>query len=96
MYILVTYDIATTTADGARRLRRAAKACLDHGQRVQYSVFECKVDPAQYVAFKDKLTKILEPETDCVRFYNLGNNWNERVEHIGCKKPYDIEGPLII
>jgi CRISPR-associated protein Cas2 len=96
MYILVTYDVSTTTPAGKSRLRRTAKACLDYGQRVQNSVFECKVDPAQLVAFKARLLEIIDPETDSLRFYHLGTNWQHRVEHHGAKQGYDIEGPLIL
>ena len=83
MYVLVTYDVSTVTPAGKSRLRRAAKACLDYGQRVQNSVFECKVDPAQLVAFKARLLEIIDPATDSLRFYHLGSNWQHRVEHHG-------------
>lgn len=96
MYILVTYDVSTITPAGKSRLRRTAKACLDYGQRVQNSVFECKVDPAQLVTFKDRLLEIIDPETDSLRFYHLGSNWQHRVEHHGAKQGYDVEGPLIL
>lgn len=96
MYILVTYDVSTSTPAGKSRLRRTAKTCLDYGQRVQNSVFECKVDPAQLVAFKVRLLEIIDPETDSLRFYHLGTNWQHRVEHHGAKQGYDIEGPLIL
>ena len=96
MYVLITYDVATGTREGRRRLRRAAKACLDYRQRVQYSVFECKVDPAQFTDLRQRLLKIIDPETDSVRFYNLGANWHSRVEHCGAKPGYDIDGPLIL
>lgn len=95
MYVLVTYDVATTTPQGRRRLRRTAKTCLDFGQRVQNSVFEMKVDPAQWADCRNRLLKILEEEEDSVRFYFLGNNWERRVEHHGTKSSYNIEGPLI-
>lgn len=96
MYILVTYDVATADAAGRTRLRRIAKACLDSGQRVQNSVFECKVDPAQLVALKSRLLEIMDPEADSLRFYHLGSNWQHRVEHHGTKKGYNVEGPLIL
>lgn len=96
MYLLVTYDVNTTTPAGKSRLRRAAKACLDYGQRVQNSVFECKVDPAQMVAMKTRLLDIIDPDTDSLRFYHLGANWKHRVEHHGAKEGYDVDGPLII
>ena len=95
MYILVTYDVSTVTPAGKRRLRQAAKTCLDFGQRVQNSVFECEVDPAQYAVMKNRLIEIIDEESDSLRFYNLGNNWHRRVEHHGAKDGYDIDGPLI-
>lgn len=96
MYILITYDVSTLTPAGKSRLRRVAKACLDYGQRVQNSVFECKVDPAQLVALKTRLLDIIDPGTDSVRFYHLGSNWHHRVEHHGAKQGYDIDGTLIV
>jgi len=96
MYVLVTYDIQTTTPLGRRRLRQTAKACLDFGQRVQCSVFELKVDPAQWAQCKDRLLQIIDPDVDSVRFYYLGANWESRVEHHGAKPGLNIEGPLIL
>jgi len=96
MMVLITYDVNTETTEGARRLRRVAKICKNHGQRVQYSVFECVVDSAQYVALKGKLIAEINPECDSLRFYSLGNNWRSRTEHIGAKPAYDPEGPLIL
>ncbi len=96
MYILVAYDVSTKTAAGRSRLRRVAKACLDYGQRVQNSVFECKVDPAQLVEFRARLLDIVKMDTDSIRIYNLGNNWHRRVEHHGAKESYDVDGPLVL
>ena len=96
MYVLVTYDVSTTTPAGRSRLRRVAKTCLDHGQRVQNSVFECKVDPAQFVAFKVKLLDIIKEETDSIRFYHLGSQWQRKVDHHGAKEGYNVDGPLIV
>jgi CRISPR-associated protein Cas2 len=96
MYILATYDVSTTTPAGRSRLRRVAKTCLDYGQRVQNSVFECKVDPAQLVSLKAKLLEIIDSETDSLRFYHLGTNWHHKVEHYGANEGYDVEGVLII
>ena len=96
MFVLVSYDVATTEKGGQRRLRRVAKACKDYGQRVQYSVFECIVDPAQWARLKDKLISEIDPEKDSLRFYFLGSNWQDRVEHIGAKAGIDQEGPLIV
>ena len=96
MFVLITYDVAVNEEGGARRLRRVARACLDWGQRVQYSVFECIVDPAQWIMLKERLLKEMDSEKDSMRFYFLGSNWKRRVEHVGAKKSLDQEGPLII
>lgn len=96
MQLLVTYDVSTVTVEGRRRLRQAAKVCLDYGQRVQNSVFECKVNPAEYVQLKARLLKIVKPEEDSLRFYNLGSVWDGRVEHFGQKPSFNPEGPLIV
>jgi CRISPR-associated protein Cas2 len=95
MFVLVSYDVATQGSGGTRRLRRVAKACQDIGQRVQYSVFECIVDPAQWTVLRQKLIDIIDPAQDSLRFYFLGSNWKHRVEHVGAKKALDQEGPLI-
>lgn len=95
MYVLVTYDVSTKTPQGKRRLSRVAKICLDYGQRVQNSVFEMKVDPAQWTECKDRLTQKIDPAEDSLRFYYLGANWKRRVEHVGTKAGYDVDGPLI-
>ena len=96
MYILITYDVATSTSGGSRRLRRVAKICLDYGQRVQNSVFECKLDPAHYVELKQRLLDEIDSEADSIRIYNLGNNWQKRVEHYGKNEDYNIEGFLLV
>lgn len=96
MFVLVSYDVATSDDGGQRRLRRVARACKDYGQRVQYSVFECIVDPAQWTILKERLISEIEPEKDSLRFYYLGSNWKSRVEHVGAKAAVDQEGPLII
>ncbi|MGJ0393553.1 MAG: CRISPR-associated endonuclease Cas2 [Methylocystis sp.] len=96
MLVLVTYDVRTTTDGGARRLRRVAKACQDYGQRVQYSVFEIEVDPAQWTALRARLEAIVDLKTDSLRYYYLGANWRSRVEHVGAKPAADFDGPLII
>lgn len=96
MFVLVSYDVATQDGLGARRLRRVSKACQDYGQRVQYSVFECIVDPAQWAVLRQRLIDAIDPEEDSLRFYFLGSNWKRRVEHIGAKKSIDQEGPLIV
>jgi len=94
--ILVSYDVSTQDSGAARRLRRLARKCLDYGQRVQYSVFEIEVDPALWVKLKSELCAIADPETDSLRFYYLGRNWQSRVEHIGAKQVADLNGPLIL
>ena len=95
MMVLVTYDVNTETPEGRRRLRQVAKECVDYGQRVQNSVFECLVDPAQFAKLKHSLRSIMNIEKDSIRFYYLGSNWQERVEHFGNKKGYDPEGLLV-
>lgn len=95
MYVLVAYDVNTTTPEGTRRLRRVARTCLDYGQRVQNSVFELKVDPAQWALCKQRLLDEIAPELDSLRFYYLGAHWRRRVEHFGAKPATDIDGPLI-
>jgi CRISPR-associated protein Cas2 len=96
MLILVTYDINTQTPTGRRRLAQVAKQCLNYGQRVQNSVFECVVDNAQCVMIKHKLKALIDPEQDSLRFYHLGNHYQTKVEHIGAKPSFQIESPLII
>jgi len=96
MLVLVSYDVSTTDKKGQRRLRRVAKVCQNFGQRVQYSVFECIVDPAQWTALRQKLIDAIKPEKDSLRFYFLGSNWKRRIEHVGAKQTFDQEGPLII
>jgi CRISPR-associated protein Cas2 len=96
MLVLVSYDVSTVDKRGQRRLRRVAKVCQNYGQRVQYSVFECIVDPAQWVAFRQRLIDEIKPEKDSLRFYFLGSNWKRRIEHVGAKQTFDQEGPLII
>lgn len=96
MLVLVTYDVSTADAEGRRRLNRVAKACLDFGQRVQNSVFECEVDPAQFARLKHRLLELMRPEEDSIRFYFLGREGRRRVEHHGTKPSGDLEGPLIV
>jgi CRISPR-associated protein Cas2 len=96
MMVLVTYDVNTETEDGKRRLRRVAKQCENYGQRVQNSVFECVLDPARLVTLKSRLNDIIDPKVDSIRYYYMGNNWQQRVEHVGAKASIDIEGTLII
>lgn len=96
MMVLVSYDMETLTQAGRRRLRRIAKACRDFGQRVQFSVFECEVDPAQWVALRTRLVAEIDPATDSLRFYFLGANWRRRVEHVGAKPATDFDAPMIV
>lgn len=95
MLMLITYDVATDTPAGRRRLRQVGRACLDFGQRVQYSVFECEVDPAQWVELKNRLVSTIDKSKDSLRFYRLGKEGRSRVEHIGAKPSLDLEGPLV-
>lgn len=95
MMVIVSYDVSTVDAAGEKRLRRVAKACRDFGQRVQYSVFEIEVDQAQWVMLKQNLTDLIDPASDSLRFYHLGNNWQRRVEHVGVKPALDLNGPLV-
>jgi CRISPR-associated protein Cas2 len=95
VFVLVSYDVATTTAQGKRRLRRVAKTCLDFGQRVQNSVFECEVDATAWTRLKLRLLDEIAPDEDSLRFYYLGANWRTHVEHHGAKPSVDLGGPLI-
>jgi len=96
MMVLVSYDVMTSSDGGARRLRRVAKTCLNYGQRVQCSVFECEVDPAQWVILKAVLIDEIDPEKDSLRFYFLGANWRNRVEHVGAKAVRDLGKDTLI
>jgi len=93
--VLITYDVDTTTPAGQKRLRKVAKQCENYGQRVQNSVFECLIDNARLKVLKARLTDIIDPEKDSLRFYYLGRNWRKKIEHIGAKPSLDLEGPLI-
>lgn len=95
MLVLVSYDVSTVDKAGPRRLRRVAKTCQNYGQRVQYSVFECIVDPAQWTVLRKNLIDEIDPKEDSLRFYFLGSNWKRRIEHIGAKEAIDQEGPLV-
>ena len=96
MLILLTYDVSTETSAGRARLRKVAKKCVAHGQRVQNSVFECNLDWSQFVALRDELKKIINPDEDSLRFYNLGNSYEQKVTHLGIKPSIEMEGELII
>ena len=96
MLVLVTYDVNTETPQGRKRLRRVARVCENHGQRVQNSVFECSVDQAQFVSLRAKLIGEMDQGLDSIRFYFLGNDWRNKVDHVGAKPSYDPESPMII
>lgn len=94
--VVVAYDVSTEDAAGRRRLRRVAAACSDFGQRVQNSLFECWVDPAQWLRLRAELLREFDATADSLRFYFLGDNWRGRIEHHGAKKARDPEGALIL
>lgn len=95
MLVLITYDVSTVSSAGQKRLRRVSKICQDYGQRVQNSVFECVVDSTQLTALRLKLLSIIDQDQDSLRIYQLGNNYKNKVEHLGVKESIDLEGPLI-
>lgn len=95
MLILVTYDVSTQTAEGRTRLRKVAKVCQNYGVRVQNSVFECIVDATQLLMMKKELDDMINKDTDSLRFYNLGNKYKSKVEHVGAKESIQVEEPLI-
>lgn len=97
MLVLITYDVNIVSEGGQRRLRNIAKTCLDYGMRVQNSVFECEVSPAQYVVLKNELIDIFDPDKDSLRFYMLGKRGRQKIEHVGAKPaPDPINDPLIL
>ena len=96
MLVLITYDVCTVTPEGRRRLRKVAKQCVNYGQRVQNSVFECIMDAAKCREVQHKLEQLIDKEKDSLRFYYLGNNYKNKVEHIGAKPSFDMEGTLIL
>ena len=96
MMVIISYDVSTSDAGGKKRLRKVAKACQDHAQRVQNSVFEADLDYSAFLKLKSQLLEIIDNDKDSLRFYYLGNNWERKVEHIGSKKTYNPEGVIII
>jgi CRISPR-associated protein Cas2 len=96
MLVLITYDVNTEAAAGRKRLRKIAKVCVNYGQRVQFSVFECNVDAAQLKLIKHELLGIMDEGFDSLRFYNLGNNYKPKVEHYGAKTSFDVTDPLVL
>lgn len=95
MFVLITYDVNTQTSAGRTRLRRVAKECVNFGQRVQNSVFEINLEYGKFILLKDRLIKLIDPETDNLRFYYLGNNWRNRIEQFGVEQKYDSEDVLL-
>ena len=96
MMVLITYDVNTEDAAGRKRLRQIAKQCVNYGQRVQNSVFECMLDPAKCKLLQAKLLSIMDPDNDSLRFYYLGSRYEKKIEHFGCKQTYLPEEPLIL
>lgn len=96
MLVLITYDVNTQTPSGKKRLSKVAKICVNYGQRVQNSVFECYLDNAQLIVMRNKLKSVIDEESDSLRIYNLGNNYSNRIEHYGVKSSYDTEALLIL
>lgn len=96
MYILITYDINVTSVKGQSRLRKVAKICVNYGQRVQNSVFECKLTEAELLKVKKQLLDVINVEMDSLRFYRLGDNYDRKVQHIGAKETYKVEDAMII
>ena len=96
MMVLISYDVNTIDDSGKTRLRKVAKECQNHAQRVQNSVFEADLDYSAFLKLKDRLIKLIDPQKDSLRFYYLGNNWKNKVEHIGAKETYDPEGVIIV
>lgn len=94
--VIISYDVCTIDKAGRTRLRRVAKECQNHAQRVQNSVFEADVDYSAFLRMKDNLIRLIDPDKDSLRFYYLGNNWSKRVEHIGAKNTYNPEGVIIV
>ena len=96
MLVLITYDVSTTDSEGRRRLSRVAKKCVDYGQRVQNSVFECMLDAAQFKRLQLELETMIDKKTDSLRFYNLGDNYKSKIQHVGAKSSYDMGDTLIL
>lgn len=96
MMVVISYDVNTSDAAGRKRLRKVAKECQNHAQRVQNSVFEADLEYGKFIKLKERLLHIIDPKNDSLRFYYLGNNWEKRVEHVGNKKTYNPEGVIIV
>lgn len=95
MFVIIAYDVNVTSPHGSKRLRKIAKECVNYGQRVQNSVFEVNIEYGDFLLLKDRLIGLMEQDKDSIRFYYLGNNWKNKVEHIGAKGGYDSEGLLL-
>ncbi len=96
MYILVTYDVNTSEEGGTKRLRQVAKCCKNHGQRVQNSVFECNLPESDFVRFKAALNELIDSDNDSIRIYRMGNNYKNKIEYLGQKTSFDMDGELIV
>ena len=96
MMVIISYDVATSSDGGKKRLRKVAKACQNHAQRVQNSVFEADLDYSTFLKLKAELLKLIDEDEDSLTVYYLGNNWKRKVEHVGAKKSYDPEGVIIL
>ena len=96
MMIIIAYDVSTETSAGRKRLRKVAKECVNYGQRVQNSVFECQLDSTEYRKVKAILENIINEDEDSLRFYNLGNNYKSKIEHVGIKESFDVKDTLIL
>lgn len=96
MMVLVSYDVNIKDSAGRKRLRKVAKECQNYGQRVQNSVFECLVDPVQFAQLRERLESIIDEEKDSLRYYYLGSNWKNRVDHVGAKPSLDLEGVITV
>lgn len=96
MMVLITYDVNTETSEGKRRLRQVARQCVNYGQRVQNSVFECSLDAAQLVMLQSKLCDLIDNNKDSLRFYMLGNHYENKIQHFGAKAGYDPNDTLIV
>ena len=94
--VLISYDVSTADKSGRERLRKIAKECQNHAQRVQNSVFEADLDYGTFIRLKERLVKLIDKDRDSLRFYYLGNNWEKRIEHIGAKQTYNPEGVIIL
>jgi CRISPR-associated protein Cas2 len=96
MMVLITYDVETTSKEGQKRLRKVAKICKNHGQRVQYSTFECVLEPAIFASLKFQLESVIDKKKDSLRFYKMGSTWSSKVEHIGAKASFNPDKDLLI